>query len=72
MDRLQHIQVLKERLQSTDYIALKAYEGRDVSDYGDWKTERQEIRDAINGIEGMTDAEYSVAYPEEEIEEPEE
>ena len=65
MTRLQKIQQLKEELQSTDYIALKAFEGRDVSEHGDWRGARQAIRDEINRIGDMTDEEYYNAYPDE-------
>ena len=56
MNRLQKIQELKEELQSTDYIALKAFEGRDVSEHGDWQQRRQDIRDSINELQAMTDS----------------
>ena len=65
MTRLQKIQELKEELQSTDYIALKAFEGRDVSEHGDWQQRRQDIRDSINALQAMTDEEYYSKYPEE-------
>lgn len=65
MTRLQKIQELKEELQSTDYIALKAYEGRDVSEHGDWQQRRQDIRDSINELQAMSDDEYYEAFPEE-------
>lgn len=65
MTRLQKIQQLKEELQSTDYIALKAFEGRDVSEHGDWQQRRQDIRDNINALQAMTDDEYYSKYPEE-------
>lgn len=65
MTRLQKIQQLKEELQSTDYIALKAFEGRDVSEHGDWQQRRQDIRDSINALQAMTDSQYYEAYPEE-------
>ena len=68
MNRLQKIQELKEELQSTDYIALKAYEGRDVSEHGDWQQRRQDIRDSINALQAMSDEEYYEAYPEEKDE----
>lgn len=55
MSRLQKIQELKEELRNTDYIALKAYEGQDCSQYGDWKAARQELRDEINRVALMTD-----------------
>lgn len=65
MTRLQKIQQLKETLQSTDYIALKAYEGRDVSEHGDWQQQRQDIRDSINELQAMTDSQYYELFPEE-------
>lgn len=68
MTRLQKIQQLKEELQSTDYIALKAYEGRDVSEHGDWQQRRQDIRDSINELQAMTDSQYYELYPEEKEE----
>lgn len=68
MTRLQKIQELKEELQSTDYIALKAFEGRDVSEHGDWQQRRQDIRDSINALQAMTDDEYYEAFPEEKEE----
>lgn len=71
MTRLQKIQQLKEELQSTDYIAIKAFEGRDVSEHGDWKQRRQDIRDSINALQAMSDDEYYEAFPEEKEEIPE-
>lgn len=62
--REQEIERLKGELQSTDYIALKAFEGHDCSQYGDWKSARQEIRDEINRIEGMTDEQWDAQYTE--------
>ena len=68
MTRLQKIQQLKEELQSTDYIALKAFEGRDVSEHGDWQQRRQDIRDSINSLQQLSDDEYYSKYPEEKEE----
>lgn len=65
MNRLQKIQQLKEELQASDYIALKAYEGRDVSEHGDWQQQRQNIRDSINELQQLSDEEYYDKYPEE-------
>lgn len=65
MTRLQKIQQLKEELQSTDYIALKAFEGRDVSEHTGWQKQRQDIRDSINELQAMSDDEYYELYPEE-------
>jgi len=65
MTRLQKIQQLKEELQASDYIALKAFEGRDVSEHGDWQQRRQDIRDSINALQAMSDDEYYSKYPEE-------
>lgn len=68
MTRTQKIQELKEELQSTDYIALKAFEGRDVSEHGNWQQRRQYIRDSINELQAMSDDEYYEAFPEEKEE----
>ncbi len=68
MTRTQKIQELKEELQSTDYIALKAFEGRDVSEHGNWQQRRQDIRDSINALQAMSDDEYYEAFPEEKEE----
>lgn len=65
MTRTQKIQQLKEELQASDYIALKAFEGRDVSEHGDWQQRRQDIRDSINALQAMTDSQYYEAFPEE-------
>ena len=68
MTRTQKIQQLKEELQSSDYIALKAFEGRDVSEHGDWQQRRQDIRDSINALQAMSDSQYYEAFPEEKEE----
>lgn len=65
MDRLNKIERLKDRLYATDYIVLKEYEGIDVSEHGNFHEERQAIRDEINRLQGMTDEEYYLQYPEE-------
>ena len=65
MNRLQKIQNLKEELQASDYIALKAFEGRDVSEHTGWQQRRQDIRDNINALQAMSDDEYYEAFPEE-------
>lgn len=68
MTRLQKIQELKEELQSSDYIALKAFEGRDVSEHTGWQQRRQDIRDSINALQAMSDSQYYEAFPEEKEE----
>lgn len=71
MTRTQKIQQLKEELQESDYIALKAFEGRDVSEHTGWQQRRQDIRDSINALQAMSDEEYYSKYPEvkEEVQE---
>lgn len=59
-NRLNAIERLKDKLRATDYIALKYAEGIDCSEYGDWKAERQEIRNQINTLSNLTDEEYEV------------
>lgn len=68
LQKIQQIQQLKEELQASDYIALKAYEGRDVSEHGDWQQRRQDIRDNINALQAMSDSQYYEAFPEEKEE----
>ena len=72
MDRLNKIERLKDALHDTDYKAIKHSEGWITDEeYADVKAERQAIRDEINLVENMTDAEYWEAYPEEvEVAEP--
>jgi len=41
IDRLNKIQRLKDELYDTDFIVIKAMEGHDVRQYGDYKTMRQ-------------------------------
>ena len=60
ISREQRIQQLKEELQSMDYIALKSYEDQNCEQYGDWKSERQEIRNKINSLVAMSDEEWDV------------
>ena len=55
--RLQRIQNLKERLYETDYMVIKALEGRALDD-PDIMAKRQLWREQIATLEGMTDAEY--------------
>ena len=66
--REQRIQQLKQELQSMDYIALKSYEGQNCEQYGDWKSERQEIRDKINSLTAMSDEEWDVENKKKIIE----
>lgn len=69
MDKINFIERLKDSLHETDYIAIKASEGCDVTNHGDWKAERQAIRDEINLVEAMTEEEFYEAYPDERKEE---
>ena len=65
-NRLDKIERLKDELHSTDFIVLKAMEGHDVRQYGDYKTMRQHLRDEINLIESLTDEQYCELYPIED------
>ena len=62
-DRLDKIERLKDELHDTDFIVLKAMEGHDVRQYGDYKTMRQHLRDEINLIESLTDSQFDELYP---------
>lgn len=63
MDRLNKIERLKDKLHETDFIVLKAMEGHDVREYGDYKSMRQSLRDEINYLETLTEEEYEEQYP---------
>lgn len=65
MDRINKIERLKDELFATDYIVIKASEGHDVSEHGDYIGYRQGIRDEINAIMLMDDEQYYEAYPNE-------
>lgn len=58
MYKLNYIERLKDKLHATDYIAIKSFEGYDVSEYGDWLGERRQIREEINTVQNMTDEEF--------------
>ena len=47
----EEIEACKQELSDTDYIALKAYEGEDMTEYGDWKADRHALRVRINALE---------------------
>ena len=64
--RVQLIQILKEQLNETDYMVIKALEGRALDD-PDIMAKRQLWREQIATLEGMTDAEYE-DYTEPEVE----
>lgn len=70
MDRANKIERLKDELHNTDYIVIKASEGHDVSEHGDYIGYRQGLRDEVNRLMAMTDDEYWETYPEEKPEEP--
>lgn len=63
LDKYNKIERLKDELYDTDFIVIKAMEGYDVRQYGDYKTMRQHIRDEINLIESLSDEQYDELYP---------
>lgn len=68
MNRLNKIERLKDALHDTDYKAIKHSEGwLTDAEYEETRLGRQAIRDEINLVENMTDAEYWEAYPEENL-----
>lgn len=72
MNRLNYIERLKDELHASDYKPIKNYECSILGlpleyDPQELHTERQAIRDEINLVENMTDAEYWEAYPEENL-----
>lgn len=75
MDKLNHIERLKDALHDTDYKAIKHSEGWLTDfEYSEVKAERQAIREEINRVEAMTEDEFYEAYPDEreEVEIPDE
>lgn len=73
MDRLNYIERLKDELHASDYKAIKHSEGLiSDEDYQPIKEERESIRAEINKVEVMTEEEYRLKYPEEEMEPVEE
>ena len=50
-DRQARMNFLQSELTRTDYIAIKASEGCDVSEYGDWKGMRDAWREEYNELE---------------------
>ena len=74
MTRLNYIERLKDALYEQDYKVIKNAELNALGltleyDPQELHTERQAIRDEINLVENMTDAEYWEAYPDEREEE---
>lgn len=63
MDRLNKIERIKDELHATDFIVLKAMEGHDVREYGDYKSKRQSLRNEINYLQSITDEQYELEYP---------
>ena len=63
LDKYNKIERLKDELYDTDFIVIKAMEGYDVRQYGDYKTMRQHIRDEINLIESLSEEQYDELYP---------
>ena len=46
----------KKQLAETDYLALKAFEGEDMSQYGNWQKDRHDLRVKINENEAIINA----------------
>ena len=78
MNRLNKIERLKDSLYEQDYKVIKCAEAQLTDEEMPYNVvelvaARNDIRNEINTIEGMTDEEYYEAYPEErevETEEP--
>lgn len=64
-DRQARMNFLQSELNRTDYIAIKASEGCDVSEYGDWKAMRNAWREEYNELE-MKQEEYLKSLQVEE------
>lgn len=42
---------IQNQLTSTDYIAIKAFEGEDMTKYGNWRQTRHSLREEYNQLE---------------------
>ena len=52
-ERQARMEFLHSELARTDFIPIKAFEGLDVSKYGDWKGMRNAWREEYNRLEAM-------------------
>lgn len=50
-DRQNRMAQIVRELSKTDYLVFKAYEGYDMSEYGDWQAERNALREEYNALE---------------------
>lgn len=55
-ERQARMEFLQSELARTDFIPIKAYEGLDVSKYGDWKGMRNAWREEYNELEAQQEA----------------
>ena len=51
LNRKQRMKEILAELQATDYLALKAYEGEDMSEHPDWKENRASLRAEYRQLE---------------------
>lgn len=51
IDRQNRMKEILSELSKTDYLVFKAYEGYDMSEYGDWQGERKALREEYNTLE---------------------
>lgn len=51
IDKQNRMKEIKKQLRLTDYQPLKAIEGYDMSEYGDWQGRRKALRDEYNQLE---------------------
>ena len=66
MDKPNRIERLKDALHATDYKAIKHSEGWLTDEqYSECKAERQALRDEINRIEAMSEADYLSEFGKE-------
>lgn len=50
--RLQRMDEIQQELAATDYLALKAFEGEDMSEHEGWKERRAALRKEYRELEG--------------------
>lgn len=56
-ERQRRMSEIQQELSATDYLVLKAYEGYDMSEYGDWMAKRKALRDEYNELEELNNIE---------------
>ena len=68
--REQRMQEILNELAETDYLALKAFEGEDMSEHPGWKEHRAELRAEYRELEAQLEADENEDENEDDEQEP--